>query len=171
MNANTPASHGRNSAGPAPAPRTRQADTTQRQDHPRLRRDPNNTPIDSNAAANTPAVIDSHLRAFAAGDLEAILSDYTDASVLFTANGPLVGLGPIRGLMTGLFAEFAKPGARFDMHTMHVAADVGFIVWSGRTADNVYELATDTFVVRDGKIAFQSFVGKVVPRSSANGGS
>ena len=32
------------------------------------------------------------------------------------------------------------------------------------TADNVYELATDTFVVRDGKIVTQTFVGKLVPK-------
>jgi ketosteroid isomerase-like protein len=129
-----------------------------------------NAQIDSKTASTTQAVIDRHLRAFAAGDLDAILSDDTEASVLITVNGPLVGLGPIRQLMTGLFAEFAKPGASFDMHTTHVAAYVGVIVWSARTADNVYELGTDTFVVREGKIAFQSFVGKTVPRSAANEG-
>jgi hypothetical protein len=29
------------------------------------------------------------------------------------------------------------------------------------TTDNVYEIATDTFVVRDGKIVAQSFAGKI----------
>ena len=130
-----------------------------------------NTKFSSKHARTTQAVLDRHLGAFAAGDLEALLSDYTEASVLFTASAPLAGLGPIRGLMAGLFAEFAKPGARFDLHTLSVAGDVGFIVWSARTADNVYELATDTFVVRDGRIAFQSFVGKVVPRSAPDGGA
>jgi hypothetical protein len=170
MNASNPSFHDRDSAGPARAPRSHPVETTQDLKHPRLRRSPTNARIDSNTASTTQAVLDRHLGSFAAGDLDAIMSDYTDASVLFTVNGPLAGLGPIRGFMTGLFAEFAKPGASFDMHTLNVAADVGFIVWSARTADNVYELATDTFVVRDGKIAFQSFVGKVVPRSSANGG-
>jgi hypothetical protein len=28
----------------------------------------------------------------------------------------------------------------------------------------VYEVATDTFVVRDGKITAQSFTGKIVPK-------
>jgi len=35
---------------------------------------------------------------------------------------------------------------------------------SAETADNVYEIATDTFVVRGGKIAYQSFCGKIVPK-------
>jgi hypothetical protein len=32
-----------------------------------------------------------------------------------------------------------------------------------RDADNVYEVGTDTFVVRDGKIVMQSFTGKIKP--------
>jgi hypothetical protein len=169
MRANTPASNGHNSSDPAGQPRSQPANTTRHSQNGRLGRDAINARLDSIAAATTQAVIDRHLGAFAAGDLDALLSDYTDSSVLFTAEGPLIGPIQIRGFMTGLFAEFAKPGARFDMQAMHVSADVGFIVWSAATADNVYELATDTFVVRDGKIAFQSFVGKVVPRNSANG--
>ncbi|GIL05073.1 MAG: hypothetical protein AMXMBFR72_06950 [Betaproteobacteria bacterium] len=35
---------------------------------------------------------------------------------------------------------------------------------SAETADNVYEFATDTFIVRDGMIAAQSFAGKIAPR-------
>ena len=30
--------------------------------------------------------------------------------------------------------------------------------------DNVYEVGTDTFIVRDGKIAAQSFTGKITPK-------
>jgi len=33
-----------------------------------------------------------------------------------------------------------------------------------RLPDNVYELGTDTFVVRDGKIVAQSFTGKITPK-------
>ena len=42
--------------------------------------------------------------------------------------------------------------------------DYAYILWAAETADNVYELATDTFVVRDGKIIAQSFVGKITPK-------
>lgn len=118
----------------------------------------------------TRAVLDRHLGSFAAGDLDALMSDYTERAVLFTADGPLEGPGPIRAMMSRLFAEFAEPGARFELHRLDVAGDVGFIVWSATTADNVYELATDTFVVQDGKIAWQSFVGKVVPRGRPGSG-
>jgi ketosteroid isomerase-like protein len=115
--------------------------------------------------SNTQAVLENHLGRFAAGDLDGLMADYTDESVLFTAGGPLQGRKAIRGLMSGLFAEFAKPGARFSMQIQSIAGDVGFIVWTAETADNRYEFATDTFVVRGGKISHQSFAAKLAPRA------
>jgi hypothetical protein len=35
------------------------------------------------------------------------------------------------------------------------------ILWTAETADNSYEFATDTFVVRNGKIVVQSFAAKI----------
>jgi hypothetical protein len=61
-------------------------------------------------------------------------------------------------------AEFGKPGATFTMKLQSVEGDYAYILWTAQTADNVYELATDTFVVRDGKIVAQSFTGKVTPK-------
>jgi len=110
-------------------------------------------------------VLNHHLQCFGSGDLAGIMSDYTDQSVLFTPDGPLTGTEAIRGLFTGMFAEFAKPGASFEMKTQTVKGDVAYIVWSAQTADNSYELATDTFVIKDGRIAYQTFAGKVTPRS------
>ena len=46
-----------------------------------------------------------------------------------------------------------------------VEGDYAYILWTAETADNVYELATDTFVVRDGKIVAQSFAGKIAPKA------
>ena len=49
--------------------------------------------------------------------------------------------------------RIAKPGATFEMERQFVEGEFGYILWTAETADNRYELATDTFVVRDGKIA------------------
>lgn len=70
----------------------------------------------------------------------------------------------MRGLFEAFFAEFAKPGASFDMKKQIVEGETAYIVWSAETADNVYELGTDTFVVRDGKIIVHSFTAKVVSK-------
>jgi len=59
-----------------------------------------------------------------------------------------------------MITEFGNPGAAFRMKRQFIEDDYGYILWTAETADNVYELGTDTFVVRDGKIVAQSFTGK-----------
>jgi ketosteroid isomerase-like protein len=113
----------------------------------------------------TKDVIDHHLKAFAERDLPGILSDYAPDAVFFTPHGPLRGLDAIRPFFQNLTAEFAKPGAAFRMQQQVVEGDYAYILWSAETADNVYELGTDTFVVRGDKIVAQSFAGEITPKA------
>jgi ketosteroid isomerase-like protein len=114
--------------------------------------------------ASTKDVVDNHLKCFGKGDLTGILSDYAPGAVLFTSDGPLRGAEAMRPLFQALIAEFGKPGASFSMKQQFVEGDYAYILWAAETADNVYEMATDTFVVRDGKILAQSFTAKITPR-------
>jgi len=111
-------------------------------------------------------VVDNHLKCFGEGDLRGILSDYAPGAVLFTPDGPLAGEEAIKPLFQGMIAEFGKPGATFRMKQQSVRGDYAYILWTAETADNVYEVGTDTFVVRDGKIVAQSFTGKITPKSA-----
>ena len=114
---------------------------------------------------STKSVIDNHLQCFGEGDLDGILSDYAPEAVLFTPGAPLKGIGEIRTLFEAMLAEFGKPGATFSLEHLAVEGDSAYILWKAETADNVYELGTDTFVVRDGRIAVQSFAGKITPKN------
>ena len=114
--------------------------------------------------ASTKDVLDHHLKCFGEGDLKGILSDYAPGAVLFTPNEPLRGAAAIRPLFQAMLEEFGKPGAVFSMKQQYVEGDYAYILWTAETADNVYEVATDTFVVRDGKIVVQSFAGKATPK-------
>jgi ketosteroid isomerase-like protein len=105
-----------------------------------------------------------HLKCFDEDDLEGILSDYAPGAVLFTSDGPLKGADAIRPLFQAMIAEFGKPGATFSMKQQSIEGDYAYILWTAETADNVYQMATDTFVVRDGKIVAQSFTGKITPK-------
>jgi ketosteroid isomerase-like protein len=113
---------------------------------------------------STKDVLDHHSDCFDAGDVEGVLSDYAPEAVLFTPQGPLKGIDAIKPMFQSMIAEFSKPGTEFSMKQLSVEGDYAYIVWSAQTADNVYELATDTFVVRDGKIVAQSFAAKITPK-------
>jgi len=106
--------------------------------------------------ASTKEVVDNHLKCFGEGDLKGILSDYAPGAVLFTSDGPLRGVDAIRPLFQAMITEFGKPGATFSMKQQFVEGDYAYILWEAETEDNVSELGTDTFVVRDGKIVTQS---------------
>lgn len=114
--------------------------------------------------ASTKDVLEHHLKAFNEGDLNGVLSDYAPDVVFFTKDGVLKGVDAIRPLFKTLIAEFAKPGATFNMKQQLIEGDHAYILWMAETADNVYELATDTFIVRNGKIVAQSFAAKISPK-------
>lgn len=114
--------------------------------------------------ASTTDVLDHHIKCFGEGDLAGILSDYAPEAVLFTPDGPLKGVEAIRPFFQAMLAEFGQPGTTFSMTLRTVVSDYAYVIWTAETADNVYEMATDTLVIRDGKIAAQSFAGKIAPK-------
>ena len=120
---------------------------------------------DSMSSAMTEKVLDHHLKAFGDRNLTAILADYTEESVLLTPDGPIQGHEQLRPVFEAFFADFAKPGAVFELKQRIIQGEVAYIVWTAETADNVYELGTDTLIVKDGKIAVQSLAAKVVPKN------
>ena len=113
---------------------------------------------------STKDVLDHHMKCFGEGDLTGILSNYAPGAVLFRPDGPLRGTDAIRPFFQAVLAEFGKPGTTFSMKQQSVEGDYAYILWSAETADNVYEVGTDTFVVRDGKIVAHSFAGKITPK-------
>ena len=113
---------------------------------------------------STSDVLDRHLKSFAEHDVEGVLADYSSDAVLFVPDGPLSGAGAMRPLFQALISEFRKPGSSFRMQQRSVQGEYGYIVWTAETADNSYEYATDTFVVRNGKIVAQSFAAKIKPK-------
>ena len=112
----------------------------------------------------TSDVLDQHLKSFCNNDLDGILSDYSSDAVLFTPGSPLKGTDAIKRFFQGFLSEFAKPGASFSMGEQCVEGDYAYILWTAETADNSYEAATDTFIVRNGKIVAQSFAAKITPK-------
>ena len=97
----------------------------------------------------TKAVLDHHQAMLDAGDLDGVMEDYTEDSVFVTnLTGEARGLEAIRAVFAGLGG--AMPG--FDLKGEVVEGEVAYIWW---TADGI-AFGTDTFVVRDGKIATQT---------------
>lgn len=110
---------------------------------------------------STQDVLDHHLACFGRGDLDGILADYAPTAIMFTPTGALKGPAAMRPVFQAIFTEFGKPGTSFSMKHRSVDCDFAYILWSAETADNVYEMGTDTFVVRNDQIIAHSFALKI----------
>ena len=113
---------------------------------------------------STNDVIDHHLKASVQGDVNAVLSDYAPDAILFREDGVFKGKDSIRPIFEKFVAEFQKPGTTISTEQRLVEGDYAYMVWTAETADNVYELATDTFFVKQGQIVAQSFTAKIRPK-------
>jgi predicted SnoaL-like aldol condensation-catalyzing enzyme len=115
---------------------------------------------------STRALVQRHLSAFLDNDLEAVLSDYTDESMLVTADATYSGRQAIRGFFAKLVPLFPKEKSRLDLDRMVVDGEMAFIVWHATTPAVKVTLGTDTFVLKDGKIHRQTFVGQMQQQAS-----
>ena len=102
----------------------------------------------------TSKVLEHHLGAFAKG-LDELMRDYSAASVILTHDKQHRGLVEIRAFFDG-FLKSVKPGfwEAFKIQARAVDRDVAYLVWEAKPFVNI---ATDTIVVRNRKIAVQTF--------------
>jgi hypothetical protein len=87
--------------------------------------------------------------------VDAILEDYAEQSVLVTHDATYRGPAEIRRFFTDLLRDL--PTGFFETMKLlreEFVGDHAYILWERKP---IISRATDTFVVRDGKILFQTF--------------
>jgi ketosteroid isomerase-like protein len=106
-------------------------------------------------AVRTPQeVFAHHGQVLGAGDLEGIVSDYTDDAVFITPAGVLRGKDGIRQAFTKLLADV--PNAAWQLPTQIYEGDILLLEWKAESARTRVEDGIDTFVFRDGLIRVQT---------------
>jgi hypothetical protein len=106
---------------------------------------------------------DARLAAFQRGDVKTVLGMYRDDAVIITPQGNIQGAA-INAMMVALFDEFAQPGVTFELLSRSATGDVANFVWRARTQKTEYDFCAETYVLKDGKIAVQTFSGQMRPR-------
>jgi ketosteroid isomerase-like protein len=111
----------------------------------------------------TKEVLDHHWEAFIQNDLEAVMADYTEESVLITPDKTFKGLDEIRKNFEDAYVAFPKDKTPFKLNKSVVHGDVAYILWQAKTPTFDLTYATDTFVIRNGKIISQTYAGVANP--------
>jgi hypothetical protein len=113
--------------------------------------------------AVTKKVLDHHLQTFQANDLDGVMADYTEESILITPDRTYKGLAEIRGNFVQAYKALPASGTTMTVTRSVVNRDVAYIVWTAVTPTLNFKYATDTFIIVDGKIISQTFAGDIVP--------
>ena len=116
---------------------------------------------DTAQADSSRTVLLRHLSAFQDNNLEAVISDYTDESELITPDAVYKGPEEIQTFFEALIAQFPKHQSSFELDTLVVDDDLVYIIWHGKTPVLDIPFATDTFIIRNGKIHQQTFAGQL----------
>lgn len=111
-------------------------------------------PAAADTSAETRAVWERHLAAATAGDIDAVMEDFTDASAIVTTGGVLAGRDAIRGF----FEEFLAGGSDEANESVVVNAFVVHddVVVFNFTIGAIDRSFHDTALIRDGRIAVLS---------------
>ena len=116
--------------------------------------------------STTQSVLDHHLQCFGTGDLDGIVADYAPDAALLTMDGAIKGTAAIREFFANAFTIFSKPGTTSSVKLALVEGECAFIVWEAETPDIKVEAASDTFLIRDGRILVQTYAAKITPQTS-----
>ena len=102
-----------------------------------------------------------HLNSFKNNDLQAVISDYTNESVLITQDAIYKGPNEIKVFFASLIKQFPKQNSSFELDKVIVDDELVYIVWHGETPSLDVPFATDTFIIKNGKILRQTFAGQL----------
>jgi hypothetical protein len=105
----------------------------------------------------TQAVLQRHLQS-AGESVDAVMADYLEESILITPDATHRGLAQIRTFFTELLEGGTKGflGA-FKMKRQEVTGELAYILWEAKPW---FLFATDTILVRHGKIMLQTFAAQ-----------
>lgn len=95
-----------------------------------------------------------HGKALVSGDLDDIVADYAEDSVVITSAGVARGKDEIRQVFVKLLDDL--PDAAWDLQTQIFDGDLLFLEWAADSAVNRADDGVDTFVFRDGMIWAQT---------------
>jgi hypothetical protein len=104
----------------------------------------------------TASVLRHHVQALLSRDLDKLMMDYCQASVICTPEATARGLKGIRASFGGLMKAFPpEVSANMKSIKQEINGEYAYVIW---TMPPAVKLGSDTFHVRDGKIMLQTVI-------------
>lgn len=117
--------------------------------------------VSSGMSKESEDVLLNHLHSFTSNDLDRLMGDYTPESILITHEETYNGKDEIRAFFAAIMQHFPTDQSDFKLDKLVSNDELVFIVWHAVTPSVEVALATDTFVIKKGKIVKQTFAGNM----------
>jgi ketosteroid isomerase-like protein len=112
----------------------------------------------------TEEVFNHHVQAIGDGDVDGIMADYADDAVLITHDNEFRGLDAIRGFFQHFVTDVVPPGSAFELTKLVHEGDHTYITWNSESEKYKVPMSTDTFYIKDGKIALQTLAAEIIEK-------
>jgi hypothetical protein len=104
----------------------------------------------------TQAFSDARLAAFAKGDIEALLAQYSEDAVIIAPDGIHDTPEARRAFITAVIGAMGRPDLKFEMLKAEAAGDLLHYVWKAETGTVDFGTGVETYLIRDGKAIYQT---------------
>ncbi|WP_280399697.1 nuclear transport factor 2 family protein [Nocardia carnea] len=99
-------------------------------------------------------IIDHHVAALAAGNVDAVVADYAEDARFVTTDGVVAGRASLAKTIAGIVEQF--PGFTVTIVNLVVDDDIVLLEWTADTQGHVLTDGVDTFLIRDDRIQLQT---------------
>lgn len=107
-------------------------------------------------SGKTELVVNHHLEAFCNGDIDELMIDYTERSVLITPQRTLRNFNEICALLYKFITDVVPPGCDFELSKKIIDGDIAYLIWSAESDNYRIPFGTDTYIIKNGKIETQT---------------
>lgn len=103
-------------------------------------------------------IVVDYLSALFENDIKAIISNYTNKSLVITLGKTYKGLNEIKEFMCELIKHFSKRSTVLVLDKMTIESEIVYVVWHARSTSTSIAMASDTFFIKDEKIRKHTFI-------------
>jgi len=95
-------------------------------------------------------IFEHHLEVFGEGNIEGILTDYSEASIMVYEVWR--GLEGAKQFFTMWLGDLIPTGSDFNLIDQVSTDDMTYITWTAESPNYIFDYGTDTFVCRDSRV-------------------
>lgn len=109
-------------------------------------------------------VLQHHLQAFSENNLDEIMQDYSDESLILVPEGKIAGRDGIRSFFAGAFQLFPAGKTKLELTQTIIEKDIVYISWVAESPVVSVPIGSDTFIIQNGIIICQTAALYIIPK-------